>query len=375
MWINNLFKRRESKRPPPASTSTPPRGSSASEFLTPTQESSTKKRDTKTTPKRKVLYNPSAPADPLPEVGAKDAFIPIPSAPLNSLSDPLMPPSPVRISNTAEDLRMPPITEVGSNSAGLRSMAEVHKLRDKLTPAAGLCRLPIGPYETEEGIVAAVTAWARHSASHGGAFGIPPKQESLKKATKQRGPRRLLLCDRSGHPRITKLSGVRPNQQTRKCNCPWGVWIEQCKEGWTTAEMPKKAREILNAQAEPDIGAALHNHPLLETVAEINTNASLRGIPADLAKRGEILSQAGLEPLKIFHALCDECHNQGIDILFTRKDVYNKYAEQSLEKSLDCSNLIEYLTERQSNDSQLSFEFHLNENGVLDQVFLVQTKP
>jgi hypothetical protein len=75
-----------------------------------------------------------------------------------------------------------------------------------------------------------------------------------------------------GQRRSTSESS-RPRQPTRKCNCPWGIWIEQCQEGWTTVEMPNKARKSLLELGATHTVATIHNHALLQTVAEIITNA------------------------------------------------------------------------------------------------------
>jgi hypothetical protein len=134
--------------------------------------------------------------------------------------------------------------------------------------------------------------------------------------------------------------------------------------------MPKKARKFL---FETDATVAtIHNHTLLQTVAEVNTNASLRCIPAELEGFAEHLSQVRLSSYKIFLALTRQCEERGLPISFTWKDVNNKYvAESSGEKALDCSNLIEYLNERQSEDDSLPFSFRLSQDGTLDCVFFV----
>jgi hypothetical protein len=64
-------------------------------------------------------------------------------------------------------------------------MAAAHKDRDPITKGADMCCLPAGPYETEEQLVEAVHGWAAHTATHGGAFATPPKQESLKQNIKK----------------------------------------------------------------------------------------------------------------------------------------------------------------------------------------------
>jgi hypothetical protein len=99
---------------------------------------------------------------------------------------------------------------------GLRSIADAHQDRDLTMKDVDMCCLPVGPYQSEEQLVEAVQAWAGNSATNGGAFAIPPKKESLT-ISKNRGPRRLLWCDKSGQSRTTKTDGSRPRQLTKKC--------------------------------------------------------------------------------------------------------------------------------------------------------------
>jgi hypothetical protein len=83
---------------------------------------------------------------------------------------------------------------------GLRSMAEAHKDRDVLmnrnSADLDMFCLPVGPFKREEQMIEAVSAWASNPEFNGGGFGI--FRESQKPAGKTKGPRRLLMCDRSG---------------------------------------------------------------------------------------------------------------------------------------------------------------------------------
>jgi hypothetical protein len=266
-----------------------------------------------------------------------------------------------------------PAAPVGKAENGFRSMAAAHKDRDKIMKGVDMCGLPVGPYDTEEQLVKAVQAWAANPATNGGAFAIPPKKESLA-ISKTRGPRRLLWCDRSGQTRTTKTDNSRPRQLTKKCDCPWGLWIEQCQEGWTTVEMPKKARALLRELDSIHTVATIHNHTLLQTVDEMNTNTRLRNIPEDLQDMAEILSRAACTPLQIFLALSRECQRLGRAITFTREDVGSKYVTRiGGDHPLVCSNLIQYLRGRQSADASLSFDFCNSQDGnrTLERVFVV----
>jgi hypothetical protein len=53
---------------------------------------------------------------------------------------------------------------------GLRSMAAAHKERHAMMGVADMCCIPVGPYETEDQMIAAVQAWAGKAGTNGGAF-------------------------------------------------------------------------------------------------------------------------------------------------------------------------------------------------------------
>ena len=182
----------------------------------------------------------------------------------------------------------PPTTPQVTAAVGLplRSIAEAHVERDKLMDSNGagidMCCLPVGPYDTEEEIIETVRVWASapetnsggtngggSPETNGGGFGI--FKESQKPAGKAKGPRRLLRCDRSGKVKPSKSNKPIQLIATKKCDCDWGVWIKLCKEGWTTVELPKKARDHL--RRHDATMATVHNHTLLQSAAEVSTNA------------------------------------------------------------------------------------------------------
>jgi hypothetical protein len=156
-------------------------------------------------------------------------------------------------------------------------MAEAHKDRDVLMNTADMCCLPVGPCKSEDILIEDVRVWASTHKTNGGGFQI--FKESRKPAGKIKGPRRLLMCEKSGKVKPSNSNNYKPIQHTKKCECTWGVWIEQSVEGWTTVELPKKARELL---IQPGATmATVHNHPLMLSVADMDTNArdSCAGVP------------------------------------------------------------------------------------------------
>jgi len=128
---------------------------------------------------------------------------------------------------------------------------------------------PVGPFPSKEAIVDAIRSWAANPFLDGGAFGIT--KESQKTATVLRGRRRLLLCDRSGPYRYRggkTDDATRPEQVTKKCDCPWGVWIEEVllSDGIAVRWVPTclMKRVITLAKEVPGItkSDSIHSHPM-----------------------------------------------------------------------------------------------------------------
>ena len=190
-------------------------------------------------------------------------------------------------------------------------------------PGVDLCGLPIGPFATEDDIIIAVRGWAANPSTNGGAFGI--RNQSFVPESNVRGFRRLLVCDREGVFRPQPQRTVRPNQTSKRRDCKWGIWIEHVAEGWTTVEMPKRAKEFMKGRNSDSIAMA-HNHELLRTPAEMNTNCNLRSISEDMKDVADTLWKAGNSPSEIFAFLSKLCQQMRIPVSFTPKDIYNMYA-------------------------------------------------
>jgi hypothetical protein len=78
--------------------------------------------------------------------------------------------------------------------------------------------------------------------------------------------------------------------------------------------------------------------------------------------------------MQIFLALSRECQRLGRAITFTREDIYDKYVKRiGGDHPLVCSNLIQFLRDRQSADASLPFDFRLSPDGnrTLECVFAV----
>jgi hypothetical protein len=137
MW--NFFGRNDtsSKRPAEADAMTPPRSGIAKKLnqnKTPTWEDDAERAVR--------MAEQAVVAAPLP-LAAPPPVVAPPSPPV------VAPPSPV--------VAPPPPV---STQKGLRSMAATHKERDLIMKGANMCCLPVGPYKTEDDMIAAVQAWA-----------------------------------------------------------------------------------------------------------------------------------------------------------------------------------------------------------------------
>jgi hypothetical protein len=230
--------------------------------------------------------------------------------------------------------------------------------------------MPMGPFDTKDVLIDELQCWAKDPKTYGGSFVIT--KNSLNKATKFRGERQLLLCDKGGKSRAKDANPVDAQRQktSKKLDCTWGVWIEHVDVGWMVT-VPQE-RAITAAVAAGGNDCLVHNHPLLVTAAERNLNPSLREIPDDLADYANCLKKGGMGPSSIYRALVRECREQGIDVTFNQDDIRNKYAVSAADRLLDCTNLIGHLKERKVLDPQAEYDIHLDdEDGSLDRVFFV----
>lgn len=269
----------------------------------------------------------------------------------------------------AAPLLQPLAPAVQLTSWKIRTPEEVQQERDRLMAGLDFGGMPMGPYPSELEIVAAIKKWAANTSIDGGGFALAAKNKQLVPASKQRGERRLLLCDRSGvyNPRG---QNIRETQVSKKCSCPWAVWIENCTDGWCVTVMPKETIRALQINQSFFV-QLIHNHSLLATVAETNTNAKLRGLTAEQMHVVAVLQRACNPPAQIYLTLSRDCHAQGIPVTFTVKDIANTVGKNAVEKALDCCDLVDYLDERRQRDPNLEYSFKLDSSGVLDRVFFV----
>jgi hypothetical protein len=80
--------------------------------------------------------------------------------------------------------------------------------------------------------------------------------------------------------------------------------------------------------------SSIHNHLLLQTTEESNTNAKLRCMTDDQKACAELLFRCGNPPERIHLTLSRDCHRSGLPVEFTAKDISNMFGPSVLEKSL-----------------------------------------
>ena len=214
--------------------------------------------------------------------------------------------------------------------------------------------------------------WAKDSSTCGGQFSL--SRNSKNPATTCRGARQLIVCNRAGPPRTTMTNpaeAIRPNQKpSQKCNCPWQVWTEETENGWVVTYPPDSSLKEARDSGSHD--CLVHNHPLITTQAGAMNDPSLRGIPNELHVYADHLRKGGLSPTRIFKALVRECNDLKIEVTFTVTDVRNSYGSTAGDRILDCTNLADYLKQRQMQDQSLDYSISLDSHdGNLDRVFFV----
>ena len=222
-------------------------------------------------------------------------------------------------------------------------------IQQRLEDMAGLSfpeGMPLGPFDEKKQLIEMLQIWAKDPNTYGGSFVITAN--SKRQATSSAGEKQLLLCDKSGKPRVSQKNpaDVQCNKVSKKTDCPWGVWIEHIDFGWVVSMPQEKA--VKAARANGDDVCLMNNHPLLVTALERNMNPALHQIPGEVAEYANCLKKGAMGPSQIYHALVWECQEKGITVTFNQDDIRNKYAVSAANRILDCTNLIGHLKEREA---------------------------
>ena len=216
-----------------------------------------------------------------------------------------------------------------------------------------------------DAIVNAVNTW------HTNVTGYTVVKASKQAATSRRGCRGLVRCKRAGKYSPSEKDGSRPNKSTKKCDCPWMLWMEEAaNEGrvvWVVSRMDTTAVNYAKAQ-DLEYVHLCHNHTFITGIERL-IDPGNRSIPEAVKSYADAMQEAHLPPAKIYRNLVEKCRKLNIDVTFMKKDVANMYPSEN--KSLDCSECIEHLQQRKKDDDTLDYIFYTEEDGTLERIFFV----
>jgi len=299
-----------------------------------------------------------------------------PGRPSKRLDDkPTPPPTPLRndvpfiIANNDSIVNIHDNQILTTVSTSVRSSTVINESRNKCGYSFGC--MPIGPFVSERELLKALDEWAEDTHTDGGGFIILKTRSGLIHPTKTKGARRLLTCDRAGeHKEKANGSRIR-NRGTKKCNCTWALWIEESSEGFMVAEPCAKALATLLQRNAPSGTSfhSLHSHDMYLTNDEKNTNPSLRSMSDKESEIAELLSKAGLSSSLIYNFLYSQCKEEGRPVTFTKEDIYNRFFRD--KRDLDCTNVLNYLQARYTQNNSLPYDIYLSENGIMERLFFV----
>ena len=114
-----------------------------------------------------------------------------------------------------------------------------------------------------------------------------------------------------------------------------------------------------------------HNHDLLSQDQLFVANRNTRHIPDDWKEYALFLHRnTRLGPAAIFKSLQKECRTKQKPVQFLKEDIVALCGtKDTFGSSLDCSNLISFLKERQEHDKLLHWNYKSNSEGELDRAF------
>lgn len=218
-------------------------------------------------------------------------------------------------------------------------------------------QMPMGPWSPgKTGLDEAWTefdAWAKNKRTGGGAFGL--RKGSSRSATAKKGAQQLYECSRAGKytPAFSHVGESKQRQcGSEKCECPWGVWLEESDEGWVTSQMKGGGGDRRGS----------HNHELVKSLEAANAEAALREIPPALEVIGDAMHIGGASTAKINQTLKANAKAIGIEVTWNYSDVAKKWAATAGERMLDTSGMLDNLRER---EQTRGLEFRTMENADL----------
>ena len=244
----------------------------------------------------------------------------------------------------------------------IRTMVEVMEERASYENHKFLEGMPTGPWKSDVDAKMAINEYAH---CHG--FSVIFRTILLA-SNQKRGRRRHVCCDRFGfykHRLHAATIDKQRNKCTKKCGCPWGVWIEEIvdkdKEDvvWVCTVMDRDS--YLTA---PDFHGS--THVLCKNLSSKNAFSSFRNIPNDLIECCELMSKT--MNTKIVHQfLVNTVLSRGGEITFTYMDVFNAFKIKEIEKSLDSTGLVQLLRAKEK-ENNLKWDIRHDAEGLLNIV-------
>ena len=257
-----------------------------------------------------------------------------------------------------------------NKEVGYRSIATIREMHNKyafIYPGD----FPLQPFYEYEILIKALKRWSIK-------YGFGTTTNGSEKASGKRGIRKRIVCHCWGPPRSskTKTANNRNVTGSTKTGCPWAIYVEEVQNpaGEIVFMVTASAKTIIDRtkSLKDDDSKYLqdqHNHPLVEDDSEKMASKSFRYIPEELYTFADNLADARMMPSKIYRALAEKCFNMGLAITFTRDDVRNRYP--TIGKSLDCSNAVQYLQERNNENPDLLYNYEVDADGTLSRIFFV----
>jgi len=171
----------------------------------------------------------------------------------------------------------------------------------------------------------------------------------------------------------TQTSNKRKLDET---NCPWAMYVEEAQNaaGEIVFMVSKTADNLVNHtnslnDEDNKYLQNQHNRPLVKSASAKMAFKYFRHIPEQLYGFADNLSDAWMMPSKIYHALAEQCIDMGLDIMFSKDDIRNRYP--SVGKSLDCSTAVQYLQDRNNKNPDLLYNYEVDVDETLFRLFFV----
>ena len=262
-----------------------------------------------------------------------------------------------RQDNTPDSL--PPIPTANSSAPMAETVDSPHPGKKLRTPSEARAAssldqslvpdgFPTGPLPCDrESLTKHVNVFTTNVHTSGGGYSV---SRCRSRPNKSIGDRVGFAC--SKRPRVKGAEG-----------CGWNVSYEETTEGWVLMSY------VPHMMAPHHPSESHHGHELEASAAVMRATAAGRCIPDELADLMSHLDEANFTTAEIDRALESRRRVLGLERTWNYKDIYSQNASTTSEKTLDASNLLQLLEERQRADG-LAFFARNSSSGALSQVFV-----